>query len=122
MIMALVELAKLPKGQREGAGALAKRIQAPQNYLSKLLHSLAARGFLSSQRGLYGGFCLKKKPQSIKLYEVVEPIDSVTLWSGCALGFKRCSDSAPCPIHDRWKIIREQYLEFLKETTIADLL
>ena len=122
VINAMVELAKLPKDEREGAGSLAKKIKAPQNYFSKLLQSLAARGFLSSKRGLYGGFQLKKNPKNIKLYEIVEPIDNVTLWSGCALGLKKCSDSNPCAVHHRWKVIKEAYLDFLKDTTIADLI
>lgn len=122
VINAMVELAKLPKDEREGAGSLAIKIKAPQNYLSKLLQSLVARGFLSSQRGLYGGFKLKKNPQNIKLFEIVEPIDNVTLWSGCVLGLKKCSDTSPCAVHHRWKGIKESYLEFLRETTIADLI
>lgn len=122
VINAMVELAKLPKNERKGAGSLAKKIKAPRNYLSKLLQSLATRGFLSSKRGLNGGFQLNKNPNNIKLYEIVEPIDNVTLWSGCALGLKKCSDTNPCAVHDRWKVIKEAYIDFLQNTTIADLI
>jgi Rrf2 family transcriptional regulator, iron-sulfur cluster assembly transcription factor len=122
VINALIELAKLPADRREGAESLARKIRAPRNYLGKLLQSLATRGFLDSQRGLHGGFQLKKNPGNIKLYEIVEPIDNATLWSGCALGLKKCSDANPCAVHHRWKVIKEAYLDFLKNTTIADLI
>jgi Rrf2 family transcriptional regulator, iron-sulfur cluster assembly transcription factor len=121
IINALVELARLPDGKSEGAGSIAKKIKAPRNYLSKLLQSLAMRGFLASQRGLHGGFQLKKNPKTIKLYDIVEPIDNVSLWSGCALGMKKCSDTNPCAVHYRWKVVKDTYLDFLRNTTIADL-
>ena len=122
VINALVELAKLPKGEREGAGSVAKRIKAPQNYLSKLLQNLAVCGLLDSQRGLHGGFQLTKNPKNISLFDIVDPIDDVAAWSGCALGLKKCSDANPCAVHPRWKVVKETYLDFLKDTTIADLL
>lgn len=121
IINALIELAKLPEGQCEGARSIAKRINAPQNYLGKILQSLCSRKIVCSQRGMGGGFRLGRDPQKITLYEVVEPIDNVSLWSECALGLKKCSDTSPCAVHHRWKVVRNTYYEFLKTTSIADL-
>ena len=39
-IRALVELAKLPAGEFSGAAAIAVEIDAPKNYLGKLLQTL----------------------------------------------------------------------------------
>ncbi len=104
-----------------GAGAIAQKIRAPQNYLSKLLQAQASRGILTSQRGLHGGFQFKKSPKKITLYDIVEPIDNVTIWSGCALGLKKCSDVHPCAVHDKWKQVKSVYMDFLRNTTIQDL-
>ncbi len=122
VIKALVELARLPQGQWAGARSIALKINAPQNYLGKILQSLCAHGVVSSQRGKGGGFRLAKAPQDIVLYDVVEPIDTVTLWSECALGLKKCSDTHPCMVHDGWKQVRNSYYKFLQSTTIADLM
>lgn len=121
IINALIELAKLPEGQCEGARCIAKRIKAPPNYLGKVLQSLCYRKIVVSQRGLGGGFRLNRDPKQITLYEVVEPIDNVSLWSECALGLKKCSDDSPCAAHHRWKVVRNTYYKFLRTTSIADL-
>ena len=121
VINALIELARLPEGEWRGAKAIARKIKAPQNYLGKMLQSLAGYKLVRSQKGLNGGFRLNKDAAKISLYEVVEPIDKVSLWSECGLGLKKCSDSEPCAMHHRWKKVRNHYYDFLKQTSIADL-
>ncbi len=122
VVNALVELAKLPPGSYEGASSIAKKIEAPKNYLGKLLQNLCARNIVSSQKGTGGGFRLSINPDKITLYEIVEPVENVAIWEKCALGLKECSETDPCPVHDDWKVIKEGYLSFLKTTTVADLI
>ena len=121
IINALVELAKLKEGEWLGTGAIAQKIKSPQNYLGKMLQSFAIMGLVVSQKGLGGGFRLAKGAEKITLFDVVEPIENVSVWSGCALGMKKCSDSNPCAVHYQWKTIKDQYLNFLKKTTVASL-
>lgn len=121
IIKALVELAKLKEDEWLGAGAIAQRIKAPQNYLGKMLQNFAGIGLVVSQKGLGGGFRLARDPEKITPFDVVEPIENVSIWSGCALGLKKCSDVNPCAVHSQWKTVKEQYLSFLKKTTIASL-
>ncbi len=121
VINALVELAKLPEGEWAGAKSIAQKIHAPQNYLGKVLQSLCVHDIVISQRGMGGGFRLGRPPEEISLYDIVEPLDNVTLWSDCAMGLKKCSDASPCMVHDGWKQVRNAYYKFLKTTSIADL-
>ena len=121
IIRALVEMAKLPNNAYEGAGRIAQKIKAPPNYLGKLLQDLSIKGLVVSQKGFGGGFRLGKDPKKITLYDVVGSVENVSRWSGCAFGFKKCSALSPCPAHDRWKIVRTTHLEFLKKTSIGDL-
>lgn len=122
IINALTELAKLQEDEWLGVGTIARQIKAPQNYLGKLLQNFAGIGIVVSQKGLGGGFRLARPAEEITLFDVVEPIENVKEWSGCALGMKKCLDSNPCAVHHKWKIVKDQYLTFLKTTTIADLL
>lgn len=121
VINALVELAKLKENEWLGVGAIAGRIKAPQNYLGKMLQAFVSTGLVVSQKGLGGGFRLGKDAKTITLFDVVEPIENVSVWSECALGLKKCSDKAPCAVHDQWKNVKDEYLGFLKRTTIASL-
>jgi Rrf2 family protein len=117
----VVALAKLPDDTFAGAARIAKEIGAPQNYLGKLLQSLAHEGLVESQKGLGGGFRLARDPQRISLLDVVEPIEHISRWSGCILGRPECSEADPCAVHDRWKNVRNAYLQLLQGTTIAQL-
>ena len=117
----MVVLAKLPAGAYAGAASIAREIKAPQNYLGKLLQGLAGEGLVQSQKGLGGGFRLKRSPRAISLFDVVEPIEHLSRWSGCILGRPECSEENPCAIHNRWKKVRQAYLQMLQETTLADL-
>lgn len=120
-LKAFTVLADLPAGSHVGAGAIAERIGAGQNYLGKLLQSLIDQGLVTSQKGLGGGFRLNRRPEEITIYDVVEPIDHVSRWDGCFMGKGACTEENPCSVHDRWKLVRTEYLEFLKRTTISDL-
>jgi Rrf2 family protein len=120
-VRAMVVLARLPEDSYAGAASIARAIGAPPNYLSKLLQALAREGLLQSQKGLSGGFRLAREPHGISLFDVVEPIEHVSRWSGCILGRPECSDEVPCAIHHRWKKVRGAYLQLLQRTTIADL-
>jgi Rrf2 family protein len=120
-VRAMVALAKLQRGEYEGAGKVARDIGAPQNYLGKLLQTLTHEGLVHSQKGLGGGFRLALPPRQISLLDVVEPIEHISRWDGCILGRPECSAASPCALHDQWKKVRDAYLRLLKRTTIADL-
>src|SRR6516225_1610098 len=120
-VRAVVALAKLPDGDYAGAARIAHDIGAPQNYLGKLLKTLAEEGLVESQKGLGGGFRLARAAEDISLFDIVEPIEHISRWSGCILGRSECSEVNPCAIHNRWKAVRDTYLRMLQRTTIAEL-
>ncbi|MCX7014896.1 MAG: Rrf2 family transcriptional regulator [Candidatus Sumerlaeota bacterium] len=120
-VRAMAALAQLPEGEYIGAAEIAQLIGAPRNYLGKLLQTLARAGLVDSQRGLGGGFRLARDPKDITLLDVIDPIEHVDRWSGCIFGNEVCSDSAPCALHQRFGAVRERYLQFLSETTLAEL-
>ena len=121
-VRALVVLARLPASEYAGAGQLAKETGSPRNYLGKLLQTLAHAGLVESQRGAGGGFRLARPSRKITLLEAVEPFEQISRWNGCILGNARCSEAVPCSLHEQWKAARQPYLEFLHQTTLADVL
>lgn len=120
-LAALTVLAELPRGQYAGAADIAREINAPRNYLGKLLKTLADEGLVESQKGRGGGVRLARRPDSVSLLEAVQRIDRLNRWSDCFLERGRCSAEGQCAVHHRWAKVRDVYLEFLKQTTIADL-
>lgn len=100
---------------------ISAELDIPQQYLSKILHSLAREGLLESQRGRTGGFRLKRPAAEITLYEVIDPLDNLDRLQICILGDKPCGKRPVCALHDMWGDVRGRYLTFLRSTTLAEL-
>lgn len=121
VVKALVFLADQPEGAYVGAGEIAKNIDAGHNYLGKILQFLTREELVQSQKGMWGGFRLARPASEIRLFDAVDPIDHVSRWYGCFLKNGTCSQDHPCVVHERWAHVRKAYLDFLKDTSIADL-
>lgn len=100
----------------------AEALHVPRNYLSKILHVLAKEGVLSSTRGPQGGFRLGVPAARLRLFQIVQPFDSLEPRRTCLLGRPECSDRNPCTAHERWKGISDQVAGFFRGTTVAALL
>jgi len=120
-IRAMVALASTPPGEYCGTSTIAEAAGAPRNYLGKLLFLLSRHGLVESQKGLGGGFRLSRSSREITLLDVVESIEDVARWKECAFRGKVCSDTNPCAVHTRWGHVRDAYLSFLKDTSVAEL-
>ena len=96
--------------------------KVPSKYLSKVLRDLVRSNILKSTRGIGGGFRLRRKPEAIKLMDVVRPFEDLLASQECPLGNIRCSDKSPCPMHERWGPVKESFQTLLCETTVADVI
>jgi Rrf2 family protein len=117
----MMVLAEYPSSRYCGTQAIAEITGSPRNYLGKILQQLSRYGLVESQKGLGGGFKLARRPGDISLYEIVDSLEDVSRWSECILGNERCSTENPCPMHPRWRAIRESYIDLLRTTSIGDI-
>lgn len=64
-----------------------------------------------------------KKPSLLKsgLNQIVSAIDGNTVYEGCGLGFNNCSEIKPCPVHHKFKLIRDDLKQMLETTSLLDL-
>lgn len=104
------------------AGAIAKAIGVPRNYLGKVLHGLVTAGVLTSVRGPNGGFRLAVAPAHLTLAAVVEPFHRLPERKVCLLGDRPCDSAQPCVAHRHWQRIADQVTSFFRTTTIAEML
>jgi Rrf2 family protein len=100
---------------------ISTNIEAPTHFTAKILQTLGHNGIVSSQKGVNGGFYMDKAQKQKQLIEVVRAIDGDVLFSGCGLGLKYCSDKEPCPLHDKFKVIRNNLKKMMEDTTIDEL-
>jgi Rrf2 family protein len=121
-LRALTELAALPEGTALLGKELSKRADVPPNYLSKILWTLGGEGLIDATRGVRGGYRLSRRPQDIRLIDVVTLFDRPRAKQDCFLhDDRRCSDSEPCTAHEAWALVGETNRRFLETTTIADI-
>lgn len=101
---------------------IAKDLKVPYHFLAKVIQKLVKAGIIHSKRGKNGGFFLKKSPEKVKLIDVVLALEGKELFTDCVLGLPNCSDKNPCPVHDYWKVIREEIRQMLSNKTVKELL
>ena len=108
--------------KRVGLKEIAKEIDSPEAFTAKILQQLSKDQVIDSLKGPSGGFSIeKKKLQILKLSQVVKSIDGDNIYKGCGLGFHECSEKKPCPVHDKFKIVRDELRNMLENTSIQEL-
>ncbi len=110
------------KGQRVGLKSVAKAIDSPTAFTSKILQALVKKEIISSIKGPSGGYEIPQDSRAqLTLASIVEAIDGDDVYRGCGLGLKACNASKPCPVHDQFKEVRDLLADMLKKTTIQEL-
>lgn len=122
-IRALVLMASTPNSTaRWTLGRIVSGTGAPEAFMAKVLQKLVHAGIIASVKGPGGGFALApQRARTLKLADVVTAMDGDTLFKGCALGFPKCDENRPCPIHDQVVLVRERLKGVLANALIKDL-
>jgi Rrf2 family protein len=108
-------------GETVPAEKISQALKIPREFVSKILQNLRDSGLICSVKGKSGGFFLGKDPSQIKLIDIVKAIDGLSVFNDCVLGFPECTPDAPCPVHDKWGILRDQAYNMLKAETLDKL-
>ncbi|UCB47385.1 MAG: Rrf2 family transcriptional regulator [Spirochaetota bacterium] len=121
--LALIELA-----QNYGAGwitieDISKRQNIPKKYLENILLVLNRAGYLSSRRGVHGGYKLAKDPGTISVAEILRlmdgalaPVHSVSKYFYESTPIERNKN-----LRDLFANIRDYIANKLEHTTYKDL-
>jgi Rrf2 family protein len=106
---------------------IAERERISQKFLEAILVELRDAGLLDSRRGRYGGYSLRRAPESISFGEIIRAIDGPLALIPCAsrTQFKACVDCADvvnCSI--RWAMLnaRDAIAASLDGCSLADAL
>ena len=121
-IEGLLVLAKKPLGTAMLLRDIAQSRGVPRSFLAKIFQKLTKGGVVSSSRGAIRGYALSRRPKEIKVKEIFVAIEGPDLFDRCLFWSDRCADSNPCPMHFRWKRVKQQIIrELMERTTLADL-
>lgn len=119
-IRAMVYLAEQPLGRISSSREVCEQEDIPPSFLGKVLLPLCRYRLLHSLRGTGGGYELAVPPDQIRLLSIVQAIDGPQL-DACILEDHPCGDPCQCLLHPVWADMREQFTDYLRRTTVADL-
>jgi Rrf2 family transcriptional regulator, nitric oxide-sensitive transcriptional repressor len=119
-LRALMRLAGEP-ARSFATNEIAAEFKISRNHLAKVVRDLADGGFITTQRGVGGGFSLARPPQAIMLGEVVRALEGEHALVEC---FR--SDGGTCVLTPRCRLkarlaaAREAFMRELDATTLAE--
>jgi Rrf2 family iron-sulfur cluster assembly transcriptional regulator len=122
-IRATVYVAKLSgEDRRAGLKDIASEIGSPEHFTAKIMQQLVKCNIISSMKGPNGGFTIEKsRMHKVRLSQIVFAFDGDSLYKGCGLGLSKCSESHPCPVHEKFKIIRNELRTMLESTSVYEM-
>lgn len=120
-LQAVLYLAKESDHQPILLREISDTLRIPHHFLSKVLQTLARDELIVSYKGANGGFALARPADEIALIDIVRAVDGTAVFDHCLLGFRKCGDQSPCPVHHMWKEAREIVQDMLENKTVADL-
>jgi Rrf2 family nitric oxide-sensitive transcriptional repressor len=119
-LRALMRLAGEPN-RSFSTNEIATEFGISRHHLIKVVRDLANGGFVSTQRGIGGGFRLARPPQSITLGEVVRALEQRHALVEC---FRDdggdCVLKPRCRLKTRLAAAREAFMRELDTTTLAE--
>ena len=120
-VRVMIYMATLPQGERIAGPELARGIQAPESFVSKILQQLVQRGMVTSHRGSGGGFQLAVDPEEISLLDVVEMVEGPMQINLCLPGEASCDRKSWCGAHPIWNEAQAALKRVLAGASIARL-
>ena len=82
---------------------------------------LAKKGFLSSQRGVHGGYGLTRNSREISLAEIIEALEGPIAITDCHSEESTCEQEPRCPVRGHWKLINDAISEALENIDLETM-
>ena len=93
-----------------------------RKYLWQLIAPLKAAGFINSNLGSHGGYCIAKPPSEINLKEIVGILEGSLYPVACVEDTSVCNRCNICATRDVWKKIGEKINEVLESVTLEKII
>ncbi|SED06228.1 Rrf2 family protein [Tenacibaculum sp. MAR_2009_124] len=125
-IKALTFIARQEKGIKVQIATISERENISHKFLESILLTLRKAGVLGAKKGKGGGYYLLKEAEDIKMTEVIRTLEGPIAMVPCvSLNFYEkcddCPDEDACSVHKLMIQVRDNTLNVLRNTTLADL-
>ena len=114
----LILLSNLYKSKKlVSIAAVAKKNKISTKFLAQIAGELKKAGYISAKEGAAGGYQLAKKPDQIKIIDVLKTLDGDLVRVDCFEDDHECH----CGGKDIWMEMKEQLEATIGSKTVADL-
>jgi len=120
-IRALIFMAK-DEDKIVSTADLDRELKLPRPFMRKTLQQLQQAGYLSSVKGVGGGFKLEKSPGEIKLIDLMTIFQGEISLGDCLFKKRLCSCVRSCPLRREVKEMESMLLGRLRNITLARLI
>ena len=117
----LIVLARQPRGTVMLLRDIARAGRLPVGFLGRTLQKLRRHNLLCSYRGAVRGYALTRRPEHIRVSEIVEAIEGPNVFRRCVFSPHHPADPHPCRLHDEWVRSITLLHTALHETTLAEV-
>lgn len=114
----LILLSNLSKAKKPvSVASIAAKNKLSTKFLSQIANDLKKAGILTSKEGVAGGYTLAKKPNEIKIIDVLKTLDGDLVAGDCFEDDHECH----CGGKDMWMDVKAQLEATIGKKTVADL-
>ncbi|MEQ8789810.1 MAG: Rrf2 family transcriptional regulator [Pirellulaceae bacterium] len=107
--------------QRTTAAEVAQFYGVSPNHMAKVVNLLARLGYVRSIRGIGGGIELARRPEEIRLGEVVEAFEGNMHLLECVAAEEVCAIESFCKLKGVLAEAERVQMDYLNSVTLADV-
>ena len=100
---------------------IADATHVPVAYLAKVMRQLVRGGVVASRRGVGGGCTLTRRPDKLRILEIVQAVEPIQRIETCPLGLA-AHGKRLCPLHRRLDNALAEMERAFSSSTLADVL
>ncbi|MBN1152491.1 MAG: Rrf2 family transcriptional regulator [Dehalococcoidia bacterium] len=119
---ALLDVARQSNREPVRLKEIARRQEVSLSYLEHIVGPLIAGGILRSTRGPGGGVSLIRRPEDIRLAEVMHLLEGPLNAADCVWHPDVCPRSSLCATRALWRELSSAIEGVLRDRTLADLM
>ncbi|AUC16075.1 transcriptional regulator [Tenacibaculum sp. SZ-18] len=125
-IKALTFIARQEKGVKVQIATISESENISHKFLESILLTLRKSGVLGAKKGKGGGYYLLQEASEVKMTKVIRTLEGPIAMVPCvSLNFYEkcadCPDEDKCSVHKLMIQVRDNTLDILRNTTLADL-
>jgi Rrf2 family protein len=124
-LIAIRHMATGTRGQMFTTKEISDKYQLPFELLAKLMQRLAKQSIIASYQGVYGGYILARKPEELKISEIIFAIEgkpSVTIVQCESETLEDCNIHTTCTIKNPLMKLQNNINEVFDNLTVMEML